>query len=356
MGIIALPAMLKRGYDHKIALGSIMAGGTLGILIPPSILAILYAVVAQQSVGELYLGAIVPGLMLSAMYVIYVLIRTKLNPEMGPPVPQEERISFKEKLLLLKDLIAPLILVMLVLGLLFGGVATPVEAAGIGSFGAILVALEARCVFGGGAERCLGNHGARIGHGVVDYVRCFGVRRILHSSGRSGVYHLLHSGYRTVRLRHPVPADVPAGHFWACFLDWVGILLLAVPIFIPIVKALTFDGLFGLPPVSGEDVVLWFGVFVPGKICRCPFLSPALWLRAVLHQGCVSSGNYHGHHLPILLGVPGASECWADALHPVPGVGYLVTQCGVRIEPKRSAQGGATTANQAVDGINFYLI
>ena len=130
MGIIALPAMLKRGYDHKIALGSIMAGGTLGILIPPSILAILYAVVAQQSVGELYLGAIIPGLMLSAMYILYVLIRTKLNPELGPPVPVEERISFKEKMLLLKDLIAPLVLVMLVLGLLFGGVATPVEAAG----------------------------------------------------------------------------------------------------------------------------------------------------------------------------------------------------------------------------------
>ena len=140
MGIIALPAMLKRGYDHKIALGSIMAGGTLGILIPPSILAILYAVVAQQSVGELYLGAIIPGLMLSAMYILYVLIRTKLNPELGPPVPVEERISFKEKMLLLKDLIAPLVLVMLVLGLLFGGVATPVEAAGIGSFGAMLVA------------------------------------------------------------------------------------------------------------------------------------------------------------------------------------------------------------------------
>ena len=87
MGIIALPAMLKRGYDHQIALGSIMAGGTLGILIPPSILAILYAVVAQQSVGELYLGAIVPGLMLSVLYILYVLIRTKLNPKLGPAVP-----------------------------------------------------------------------------------------------------------------------------------------------------------------------------------------------------------------------------------------------------------------------------
>ena len=142
MGIIALPAMLKRGYDHKIALGSIMAGGTLGILIPPSILAILYAVVAQQSVGELYLGSVVPGLILSGLYVLYVWVRAKINPDLGPPIPEEDRIGFKDKVLLLKDLLAPLVLVFLVLGLLFGGIATPVEAAGIGSFGAILVAMK----------------------------------------------------------------------------------------------------------------------------------------------------------------------------------------------------------------------
>jgi len=97
MGIIALPAMLKRKYDHKIALGSIMAGGTLGILIPPSILAILYAVIAQQSVGQLYLGSLVPGLMLSGLYIAYVVIRSLLNPKLGPPLPKEERVSFGEK-------------------------------------------------------------------------------------------------------------------------------------------------------------------------------------------------------------------------------------------------------------------
>ena len=84
MGIIALPAMLKRNYDQQIAIGSIMAGGTLGVLIPPSILAILYAVVAQQSVGELYLGSVLPGLLLSSMYIAYVVIRTTLNPSLGP--------------------------------------------------------------------------------------------------------------------------------------------------------------------------------------------------------------------------------------------------------------------------------
>ena len=102
MGIIALPAMLARNYDSKIAMGSIMAGGTLGILIPPSILAIIYAVVAEQSVGELFVGSVVPGLLLSGMYIGYVTLRCWLNPELGPAIPVEERVDLREKLLLMK--------------------------------------------------------------------------------------------------------------------------------------------------------------------------------------------------------------------------------------------------------------
>ena len=140
MGIIALPAMLKRGYDPKIAMGSIMAGGTLGILIPPSILAIIYAVVAEQSVGELFIGAVIPGLMLSGLYILYVTVRCYINPRLGPPIPMEERISFVEKLKLLNKMSAPMVLIAVVLGVIFTGVATPVEAAGIGTFGAFIVA------------------------------------------------------------------------------------------------------------------------------------------------------------------------------------------------------------------------
>ena len=140
MGIIALPAMLKRSYDPKIAMGSIMAGGTLGILIPPSILAIIYAVVAEQSVGELFIGAVIPGLMLSGMYIAYVVLRSYLNPSLGPPIPVEERVSNAEKLRLIGKMSAPIALIVVVLGVIFTGVATPVEAAGIGTFGAFIVA------------------------------------------------------------------------------------------------------------------------------------------------------------------------------------------------------------------------
>ncbi|HET8802252.1 MAG TPA: TRAP transporter large permease subunit [Marinobacter sp.] len=272
MGIIALPAMLKRGYDHKIALGSIMAGGTLGILIPPSILAILYAVVAQQSVGELYLGSVVPGVLLSSLYVFYVWMRARINPELGPPIPEEERIGLKDKLLLLKDLIAPLILVFLVLGLLFGGIATPVEAAGIGSFGAILVAMKHK-VFSIATLRDASVTTAKatamvlwIMFGASVFVGFY----ILQGGQDFITETILGTGLSAYGILFLLMVLLV---ILGMFLDWVGILLLAVPIFIPIVEALEFPGLFGLPGVSGEDAVLWFGVLYLVNM-QMSFLSP----------------------------------------------------------------------------------
>src|SRR5213082_3967046 len=139
MGMIALPAMLRRGYDPKLACGSLLAGGTLGILIPPSVMAIVYAVVAQQSLGELLVGSVFPGLLLSGIYIGYVTLRCYINPKLGPALPIEERVSFPEKLRLLRNTIAPIALILLVLGVIFFGIATPVEAAGIGTFGALVV-------------------------------------------------------------------------------------------------------------------------------------------------------------------------------------------------------------------------
>ena len=140
MGMIALPAMLRRGYDQKLACGSLLAGGTLGILIPPSVMAIVYAVVAQQSLGELLVGSIFPGLMLSGFYIAYITIRCYINPKLGPALPPEERVDGREKLRLLKNTIEPILLILLVLGVIFLGIATPVEAAGIGTFGALVIA------------------------------------------------------------------------------------------------------------------------------------------------------------------------------------------------------------------------
>ena len=272
MGILALPAMLSRHYDEKIALGSIMAGGTLGILIPPSILAILYAVVAQQSVGELYMGCLIPGLMLSSMYVSYVLIRSYLNPGLCPALPKEELISLWEKIKLLKALIAPLVLVFLVLGLLFGGIATPVEAAGIGSCGSVIVAIIQR----------------KFNLLVLKEASLTTLRAstmvlwIMFGASVFVGFYILQGGQAFITDAMLGLGLGPYGILFlmmfllvvlGMFLDWVGILLLAVPIFVPIVKALTFPGLFGLPGPDGSDVALWFGVLYIINM-QMSFLSP----------------------------------------------------------------------------------
>jgi tripartite ATP-independent transporter DctM subunit len=272
MGIIALPAMLKRKYDPEIAIGSIMAGGTLGVLIPPSILAILYAVVAQQSVGELYLGSVLPGLMLSSLYILYVVVRTTINPKLGPPVPMEERLSMKQKLALVRGLIAPILLVAMVLGLLFAGIATPVEAAGLGSFGAMGVALlhkrlSLKALIGASADTVKATamvlwiiFGASIFVGL--YILQGGQAFITDSILSTGL-----SPYGILLLMMILLVVL------GMFLDWVGILLLAVPIFVPIIKSLTFDGLFGFPGPTPDAVVLWFGVLYLINM-QMSFLSP----------------------------------------------------------------------------------
>jgi tripartite ATP-independent transporter DctM subunit len=140
LGIIALPAMLKRGYDKKLVTGTIMAGGALGFLIPPSVLMIIYAFLSRDSVGKLFAAGLVPGLMLAGIYIGYVLLRCRLNPEMGPPAPPEERFSGMEKLKSLRHLLAPGILIATVLGCIIGGVTSPSEASAIGAFGALVIA------------------------------------------------------------------------------------------------------------------------------------------------------------------------------------------------------------------------
>lgn len=140
MGMIALPAMLKRGYDKLIAVGSISAGGTLGILIPPSVIMIIYASLAGESVGALFMGGVFPGVLIAGLFIAYIGVRSYLQPGLGPPVPLEERMyTWRERLISLRAIVLPVILIVLVLGLIYVGVTTPTEAAGLGAFGALVI-------------------------------------------------------------------------------------------------------------------------------------------------------------------------------------------------------------------------
>ncbi|RKF12704.1 TRAP transporter large permease subunit [Roseovarius spongiae] len=138
LGIIALPAMLKRGYDKRLVTGTIMAGGALGFLIPPSVLMIIYAFLSRDSVGKLFAAGLMPGLMLAGIYICYILIRCRIDPRLGPPA--EEQFSAVEKIKSLRFLIAPGLLIVTVLGCIIGGVTSPSEASAIGAFGALLIA------------------------------------------------------------------------------------------------------------------------------------------------------------------------------------------------------------------------
>ncbi len=272
MGLIALPAMLKRDYNPEIALGSIMAGGTLGILIPPSILAIIYGVIAQQSVGELYLGSLIPGLILAGMYAFYCWLRGTLNARMAPPMPVEDRVGMGEKLRLLRNMLAPIVLVVLVLGIIFTGVATPVEAAGIGTFGALVVAaMHKRLTWPNLHAACMTTLVATAMVMWIIFGASIFVGFYILQGGQTFVQELISGAglgpYAVLALMMVLLVAL------GMFLDWVGILLLAVPIFVPLIKGLSFDGVFGLPGVDPADVSLWFGVIYLVNM-QMSFLSP----------------------------------------------------------------------------------
>jgi tripartite ATP-independent transporter DctM subunit len=147
LGLLTLPTLLKRGYNTGMACGAICASGTLGQIIPPSLILILLSDILQLSVGTLFAAAVMPGLMLAALYCVYIVIVGMVKPEWVPPIPQEERDAVSRRQLWIrffKVVVPPVVLVLAVLGSIIGGIAAPTEAASMGALGSILV-----CAFGG---------------------------------------------------------------------------------------------------------------------------------------------------------------------------------------------------------------
>jgi tripartite ATP-independent transporter DctM subunit len=143
MGLISLPTMIKRGYSKKLATGTIAASGTLGQIIPPSVVLVLLGTVLNVSVGDLFLAALIPGVLLVGIYIVFVFIYAAVYPARVPAMPKEEIAKFKEKGLsreLIWTFVLPFLLVIAVLGSIFAGIASPTEAAGVGAFGALILA------------------------------------------------------------------------------------------------------------------------------------------------------------------------------------------------------------------------
>jgi len=259
MGLIALPQMLNRKYDKIMALGVILAGGTLGILIPPSVMLIVYGMVDNSSIGQLYAGAFLPGFLLSGLFILYVTIRCYINPKLGPPIPKEERLDFKGLLKVLFPIVPGGILIFLVLGTIVIGIAAPTEAAGVGCLGAwIIGVIKGRMPWKSLVEAAVNTIKAT---GMVMWTmfgaNVFIALYIMVGGGDFVSNMLLGSGLGKWTIIWIMMIILI---FLGCFVDWVGILMLTVPLFGPIIRKLGFDP-------------IWFGVLFAVNM-QMSFLTP----------------------------------------------------------------------------------
>jgi len=245
IGLIAVPSMLKRGYSKDLLTGSVCAGGTLGILIPPSIMLVFYGPMAQISVGKLFMGAFPAGFVLSALYISYIAVRCWLSPNLAPPISAEERaVPMMKKIgILLTSMVPPVFLILAVLGSIFFGVAAPTEAAAVGAFASIILAATYRRL-DWQALKETSFHTVRISAMVFLIA--------LGASMFTGVFLRLGGGDVVTNLVLATP-----GGKWGAFalimfiifilgmfIDWLGILFIMVPIATPIGAALGFDKLW----------------------------------------------------------------------------------------------------------------
>ncbi len=173
MGLLAFPALLKAGYDEKLSAGVVCAGGCLGILIPPSIMLIVYGAISGVSVVRLYAGALIPGFMLAGLYIMYVIARAWFNPKLAPKPPKEQTdIPNKELMMMLITSVFPLtILILAVLGSILFGLATPSEAASVGAFGSIAAGCRLWRTHLAALERISLSDRTHLGHGLLALCR-----------------------------------------------------------------------------------------------------------------------------------------------------------------------------------------
>ena len=242
VGVMAIPAMLKRNYNHPLICGTICAGGALGTLIPPSVVTVVYGPAAGLSVGRLLISTIFPGLLLSVIYITYIAVRSNLSPAFAPPVPPEEsRIPLKQKLTITATGMVPsLALIFSVMGSIVLGLSPPTEAAALGAFGSIILTIAYR------------NFTLKaLKETVIQTLRISSMMMIILVGGSmfSGIFLGMGGGGATEKILealHLSPWGVLALFLFIIYLagfilDWASILLVFVPIFSPIIDKLGFD-------------------------------------------------------------------------------------------------------------------
>lgn len=258
---LALPSMMKRGYDKSIAAGSICAGGSLGILIPPSVMLVIYGPMARISVGKLFFGAMIPGLLLATLYCSYIGIRCIVQKKLAPTIPPEERaVPVLHKLrLLFTSLVPPVFIILSVLGTIFMGIAPPTEAAAVGAFASLVLTAAYRRLNWPTLRDIMRR--ALIISSMVMFIGAVSVAFtgvFLKAGGGTVVQNAV---LATPGGRWGVFAMVMFIYFiLGFFIEWLGIFFIMVPILAP------------LAPVLGFDPI-WFGIMICVNL-QMSFLTP----------------------------------------------------------------------------------
>jgi len=271
IGSVAYPEQTKLGYNPRLILGSLSAGGTLGILIPPSVTMILYGAFTGESVGKLFIGGVVPGILTAGIFMAYIFMWSRLNPHLGPPREKFTYRYFKNIALALKDLWPMLLLVVLILGSIYGGIATPTEAAAVSScLALVLVAVFRKLNFNVVKTAALNTIAMAGMLGII----VVGANALATLAGMLKIPALLSETVLASGLGKMVVwlLIVLLYLVLGCFMDGISLMLLTVPVTYPvIVGAMGFDG-------------IWFGVLVT-MLVECALITPPVGMNLYVLQG-----------------------------------------------------------------------
>jgi len=266
LSLLALPVMEKSGYDMRISSGIIAASGTLGILIPPSVMLIILGDTLQISVGGLFMGAMIPGLLLGLFYIAFLIGVAILRPESMPPAPQDHSIPLGRRLRVLAgDLLAPLLLIVAVLGSIVAGIATPTESAALGAVGALLLALLGREMRWRDFLEVLWETSRTTAMILFVMIGATVFSVIFRRVGGDALIHELLTGLGTGPYAVMISVMVMI-FIMGMVLDWVEITLIVVPLVAPVIAALDF----GMTP---QQNLLWFAIIFAVNL-QTSFLTP----------------------------------------------------------------------------------
>ncbi len=325
LGLLSMPVMLNQGYSKSLAAGTICGAGTLGILIPPSIMLVMMADRLSVSVGDLFMGALFPGLLLSALYIIYILVLAWFSPEQAPLVPDQPPLTWRLAGRALKTCIPPVILIFAVLGTISLGLATPTEASGIGALGGlILTIINKRFSFKALKEVVHQTFSiTAYVFAIVIGATCFAL--VLRELGGDALVE------ETLRSLPFGPYGIVAFiltivFFLGFFLDWIEITLIILPLLAPVVPTLGID--LGVWPNIDNPTLIWFAILV-AVVLQTSFLTPPVgfaifYLRGVCPDSVKLKHLYKGVVPFIILQLIGLAilVIWPKIILWLPSVAY----------------------------------